>query len=105
MLEKLQTQFPKGTPVRIQKESKTGTGIYWETEVFGTVISWRHEGTGAWYAKNGDQKISNKNGKLQLLRLKLTKIEGEITDIIIDDLTKIAKIESKGHDEKRTLSR
>jgi len=95
MIEKLQAEFPEGTPVIIQEESKTGRGTYVRAVVVGTVISWRHETTGAWYAKNGDPSIPNENGKLQLLRLMLQKVDGEISDIIIDDLTKIAKLEVK----------
>jgi len=95
MIRKLQTAFPEGTPVVIQEESQTGTGTYLKTEVVGTIISWRHETTGAWYAENGDPSIPNENGKLQLLRLMLKKIDGEISDIVIDDLTKIAKLEVK----------
>lgn len=94
MIEKLQAEFPEGIPVIIQEESKTGTGTYVTSEVVGTVISWRHESTGAWYAKNGDPSVPNENGKLQLLRLMLKKVDGEISDIIIDELTKIAKLEA-----------
>ena len=95
MIERLQAEFPKGTPVIVKEESKTGKGTYVQTEVVGTVISWRNEITGAWYAKNGDPSISNKNGKLQLLRLILRKVDGEMSDLVIDDLTRIAKLEAK----------
>ncbi len=95
MIAKLQAEFPEGTPVIIQEESNTGRGTFVRAEVVGTVISWRHETTGAWYAKKGDPSIPNENGKLQLLRLMLKNVDGEISDIIIDDLTKIAKLEAK----------
>lgn len=95
MIEKLQAEFPEGTPVIIREESKTGRGTYVIAEVVGTVISWRHETTGAWYANRGDPSIPNENGKLQLLRLTLKKVDGEISDIIIDDLTKVATLEAK----------
>ena len=95
MIRKLQTAFPEGTPVVIQEESQTGMGIHAKSEVVGTIVSWRHETTGAWYANRGDPSIPNENGKLQLLRLMLKKIDGEISDIVIDDLTKIAKLEVK----------
>ena len=94
MIEKLQAEFPEGTPVVIQEESRTGRGTYVKAEVVGTVISWRPETTGAWYAKKGNPSIPNKNGKLQLLRLMLEKVDGEISDIIIDDWTKIARLEA-----------
>ena len=95
MIEKLRAEFPKGTPVIVEEESQTARGTFAKAEVVGTVISWRHETTGAWYAKKGDPSIPNENGKLQLLRLMLKKVDGEISDIIIDDLTKIAKLEAK----------
>ena len=95
MIENLKQQFPEGTPVIVTEESKTGTGIYVTSEVIGTVINWRHETTGAWYSKQGDPSIPNENGKLQLLRLMIRKVDGEISDMIIDDLAKIAKLEAK----------
>ena len=95
MIEKLQAEFPEGAPVIIQAESKTERGTFVRTEVVGTVVRWRHETTGAWYSKKGDPGIPNENGKLQLLRLMLKKVDGEISDIIIDDLTKIAMLEAK----------
>ena len=92
--QKLQTEFPEGTPVVIQEESKTGIGTYVKSKVVGTVVSWRYETTGAWYAQSGDPSIPNQDGKLRLLRLMLKKSDGEITDLVIDDLTKIAKLEA-----------
>ncbi len=95
MIEQLQAEFPEGTPIIIQEESKTGRGTYVKSEVVGTVVSWRHETTGAWYAKKGDPRIPNEDGKLLLLRLMLKKVDGEVSDIVVDHLTKIAKLEAK----------
>ncbi len=95
MIEKLKQQFPVGTPVIVREESKTGTGTFGSTEVVGTVLAWRYATTGAWYAKNGDPKTPNTDGKLQLLRLLLRKVDGERTEIVVDDLTCIATLEAK----------
>lgn len=93
VIGKLQTEFREGTLVIVHKGSRAGMMIFAVAEVVGTVVGWRHETTGAWYSERGDPSIPNKNGKLQLLRLMLRKADGEITDIVIDDLTKIAKLE------------
>ena len=79
----------------VEKESRTGRGTCLKSEVVGTVHEWRYETTGAWYASNGDPSILNADGKLLLLRLLLKRVDGEITDIIMDDLTNVAKLEAK----------
>lgn len=95
MIAKLKRLFPEGTPVRVTGESMTGRGVFGTSETFGTVVAWRHEATGAWYAKNGDQNIRNADGRLQLLRLLLRKVDGEITDLVFDNLSSIAKLEAQ----------
>lgn len=94
-IAKLNRQFPEGTPVRVQQESRTGRGVFGTSETFGTVVAWRHEPTGAWYAQSGDPNTPNAGGKLQLLRLSLRKLDGELTDLVIDDLSSIAKLEAR----------
>ena len=95
MTGKLSQRFPEGAPVILKEESRTGAGTFATAQVVGTVVEWRYEPTGAWYAKSGDPNIPNAGGKLQLLRLRMKKVDGEITDIIIDDLTSIARLEAK----------
>ena len=95
VIGKLQTEFPEGTLVIVHKGSRAGMRIFAVAEVVGTVVGWRHETTGAWYSERGDPNIPNKNGKLQLLRLMLRKVDGEMTDLVIDDLAKIIKLEAK----------
>jgi len=95
MIAKLKRRFPEGTPVCVTSESRTGRGVFATSETFGTVVAWRHEATGAWYAKNGDPTTPNSGGKLQLLRLSLRKVDGEITDLVIDDLTRIMQLEAQ----------
>ncbi len=82
-----ETMFPPGTPVRI-KQLLERRGDSYETEVIGVVEAWEDQPTGSWYAHG-------KNGRLWLKRLKLRKADGEITFLVIDDRTFIAKIESR----------
>jgi len=78
--------FPAGTPVRVlQTTQRRGTS--YESQVVGVVESWDNRPTGSWHAHG-------KNDKLWLSRLKLRKADGEITLLVIDDATSIAKLES-----------
>lgn len=92
MIGRIRELFPVGTPVILKGELGTGTSVTAET--IGTVVGWRSEATGAWYSRNGNPKIENAGGRLQLLRLLLRKADGEMTDLVIDDLTSIAKLEA-----------
>ncbi len=80
-----ETTFPPGTPVRI-KQVLERRGDSYETEVIGVVEAWEDQPTGSWYAHG-------KNGRLWLKRLRLRKADGEVTSLVIDDRTFIAKIE------------
>jgi hypothetical protein len=95
LIAKLKRQFPEGTPVIVKEESRTGRGVFVSSEIVGTVIAWRHEATGAWYAKNGDPNTPNTAGHLQLLRLSLRKVDGEMTDLVIDDHSSIAELKAQ----------
>lgn len=95
ILAKLRTEFPEGTDVVVRGESRTGQGVFMAVKTVGTVAGWQHETTGAWYSARGDPNTPNKDGKLLLLRLTLRKLDGEITNIVIDDLTSIAKLEAR----------
>jgi hypothetical protein len=94
-IEQLQRRFPAGMPVIIKGKSRTGLGTFATSEIVGTVVEWKYATTGAWYAKKGDPSIPNADGKLQLFRLLLKKVDGEITDLIIDDLSSIARLQAK----------
>jgi len=81
----IEEQFPPGTPVCITHAIEIrGENIM--AEVVGGVQAWEELPTGSWYAQG-------KNDKLWLKRLKLRKADGEITLLIIDDTTKIARLE------------
>jgi hypothetical protein len=58
-----------------------------ETEVVGVIEEWGELPTGSWYAHG-------KKDKLWLLRLKLRKVDGEVTLLVVDDNTAIAKLEA-----------
>jgi hypothetical protein len=58
-----------------------------EAEVVGAVEAWEDRPTGSWHAHG-------KYDKLWLRRLKLRKADGEITLLVIDDATRIARIEA-----------
>lgn len=83
--------FPPGTPVRVVQSTvhrdRRGGVRTREAVVVGVVESWERCPTGSWYAHG-------KNDKLWLDRLLLRKIDGEIALLVIDDGTRIAKLES-----------
>ncbi len=82
-----QSQFPIGTPVCVRQRVDLRDGSY-QAEVVGVVESWEEKSTGSWYAHAPD-------GKLPLMRLRLTKADGEQVLLVIDDSTEIAKLEGK----------
>lgn len=79
--------FPPGAPVRITEQIRRRDRIT-ESHTFGTVEGWEELPTGSWYAHG-------KKDRLWLRRLKLRKLDGEFSLIIVDDSTSIAKLEPK----------
>ena len=79
-------KFPPGTPVCVRQVTRMRAGDF-ESEVVGTVEAWEDLPTGSWYAHG-------KDSKLWLWRLKLRKSDGEISVIVVDDQTYIAKLEA-----------
>ncbi len=81
-----ESMFPPGTPVCVRQTIiKRGENIVSET--VGVVESWDENPTGSWF-------VHGKNDRLQLKRLTLRKVDNELTSIVIDDATSIAKIEA-----------
>ena len=78
--------FPPGTPVRIRRVIDYRDQAV-ESEVAGVVERWEQLPTGSWWAHG-------KQHKLWLTRLTLRKADGELTQLIIDDATSIAKLEA-----------
>lgn len=87
--EKLTEQFPPGTPVVVTQTVTTfdRNRAVTHSQTIGTVEDWEFLPTGSWYAHG-------KNDRLWLTRLKLRKVDGEITLLVIDDLTSIARLEA-----------
>jgi len=77
--------FPPGTPVRV-RELTVRRGKPIEAETIGMVEEWDELPTGSWYAHGKDDR-------LWLRRLKIRKLDGEISLIVLDDGTSIAKLE------------
>jgi hypothetical protein len=84
-LELLEAQFPAGTPVCVRHTVRR-RGQDYTAEVVGVVEAWEQLPTGSWYAHG-------KRDKLWLSRLKLRKVDGEITWLVMDDSSEIAKLE------------
>ena len=81
----VEEMFPQGTPVRVVQITRRRDDSY-RAESVGVVEAWENRSTGSWYAHG-------KNDKLWLKRLKLRKADGELTLLVIDDATSIAKLE------------
>ena len=91
-------QFPKGTPVCIRqsvrrRQGRAAPGDDFTCEVVGVVESWEKQPTGSWHA-HGQTPVGAEGPKLWLDRLMLRKLDGELTLIVIDDATEIAKLEA-----------
>lgn len=79
--------FPVGTPVCVTQQIRRRDRIT-ESRTYGTVEEWKELPTGSWYA-HGQKDL------LWLRRLKLRKLDGEISLLVVDDSTSIAKLEAK----------
>ncbi len=77
--------FPVGTPVCITTKTWRRDRAT-EARTCGTVEAWEELPTGSWYAHGKDDR-------LWLRRLKLRKVDGEISLLVVDDGTSIAKLE------------
>jgi len=83
----VESRFPPGTPVCVREVTRLRDDSY-EAETIGVVESWSVKPTGSWYAHGKDKR-------LWLRRLTLRKPDGELTQIVVDDYTYIAKLEAK----------
>ena len=87
-IERISKEFPPGTPVCVrQMVSRRGQDM--DTEVVGVVEAWEDRPTGSWHAHG-------KHDKLWLTRLKLRKADGEVTLLVMDDRTTIARLVGSG---------
>jgi hypothetical protein len=76
-----------GQRVRIRQPICTGRNTRWRTDVTGTVIDVDLADTGAWYA----HCIT---GHLQLVRIRVRKDNGEVSELNLDPLTRIEHVNS-----------
>lgn len=77
--------FPPGTPV-VVRHTLERRGKPFQIDVVGVVEEWADLPTGSWYAHG-------KRDRLWLKRLKLRKVDGEITLLVVDNSTQIARLE------------
>ena len=85
-LATVRSKFPAGTPVCVRQVTSMGSENF-EVEVVGVVEAWEDLPTGSWHA-------DGKDSKLWLRRLRLRKSDGEISLIVVDDQTYLAKLEA-----------
>ena len=78
--------FPPGTSVCVTEVTARRARPV-QVQTVGVVESWEELPTGSWYAHG-------KNDRLWLCRLRLRKLDGEITILIVDDGTSIARVEA-----------
>ncbi len=70
-----------GDRVRVTQQI-LGRDRQWATSVEGIVVARQAEPTGSWYAHG-------KNDKLWLVRIRLRKDDGEVTNLVIDHNSRI----------------
>lgn len=92
-IEHLAVKFPPGTPVRVTQHVRTRVADY-EAETVGLVEAWDALPTGSWHAHG-------RGDKYWLSRLKLRKADGEITLLVLDDSTRIARLEAAAPSPKK----
>ena len=78
--------FPLGTPVCVTL-TVDRRGQPFESQVVGVVEAWESLPTGSWF-------VHGRKDRLWLKRLKLRKVDGEISLLVLDDLTAIARLEA-----------
>jgi len=77
--------------VRIRQTVRRRSESY-EAEVVGVVEAWEQLPTGSWHAHGKPGVPGSHERRLWLKRLKLGKSDGELSYLVIDDSTAIAKL-------------
>ena len=90
--------IPPGTPVRVRQQIDHRMKPM-ETEIVGVVEAVEDLPTGSWYAHGKPAGSDRTYGRLWLKRLTLRKLDGEITTLVIDNATEIAKLEPASPDQ------
>lgn len=78
--------FPPGTPVCVAEVTLRRDRSV-QVRTVGVVDAWEELPTGSWHAHG-------RKDRLWLRRLRLRKLDGEVTLLVIDDGTSIAKLET-----------
>lgn len=86
-----ETLFPPGTSVRVRQTVRRRSESY-VAEVVGVVQAWEQLPTGSWHAHGKPGVPGSNESQLWLKRLKLRKPDGEVSCLVIDDSTAIAKL-------------
>ena len=76
--------FPVGTPV-VVTTSTVRRDRDTQARTIGTVEAWEELPTGSWYTHG-------RQDRLWLRRLKIRKLDGEISVLVVDDATSIARL-------------
>ncbi len=90
-LSLIESTFPPGTPVCVRQTVMRREGAI-EIEIVGVVESWQERPTGSWYAHG-------RHDRLWLKRLTLRKVDGEVTSLVVDDSTTIARLAPASHSQ------
>lgn len=81
----LRQKVKTGQRVKISQQICTGRNVKWRTKITGTVLDVRLADTGAWYAHST-------TGHLQLVRMRIQKDNGEVSDISLDAMTRLEHV-------------
>lgn len=84
-LSALRQKVKTGQRVKISQPTCTGRHLKWRTKITGTVLDVRLADTGAWYAHST-------TGHLQLVRIRIQKDNGEVSDISVDASTTLEHV-------------
>jgi len=76
--------FTPGTRVRVTQQMPQ-THTVWSTRVEGTVVRWRQDRTGSWFAHGKDDKV-------WLDRLELRRDDGELVTLNLDQWSMIEPV-------------
>jgi hypothetical protein len=87
MDESLRKQLVPGAKVKVLQQI-AARDYSWKSEISGTIVEFKQEQTGSWYAHSKDDK-------LWLDRLTLRKPDGELTTLNLDGFS-VVKVESAG---------
>ncbi len=86
MDESIRKQLVPGASVKIIQQI-AARDYSWNSETAGTIVNYKQEPTGSWYAHSKDDK-------LWLDRLTLRKTDGEITTLNLDEFSVVKIVQT-----------